>query len=60
MNDLNRVTQDYSFEINVKKTKVMCISCKRNCRMKIESERVHISGQSHQRMDITKKKFIAE
>jgi len=33
--DLNRVTKDYGMKIDVKKTKVKCISRKGNCRMKI-------------------------
>ena len=35
MDDLNRVTEDYGMEINVKRTKMMRISRKENCRMKI-------------------------
>jgi len=35
MDNLNRVTKDYGMRINVKKTKVMCISCKGITKMKI-------------------------
>jgi len=36
MHTLNRTTQDYGMKINVKKTKVMCISRNGNCRIKIQ------------------------
>ena len=36
MDDLNRVTQYYGMNINVKKTKIMCISRKGNWRLKIQ------------------------
>jgi len=45
MDDLNRVTQDYGMKINVKKTKVMCIIHKGNCRTKIQ-----IGGQLVEQM----------
>jgi len=35
MDDLNRVAKDYDMKVNVKKTKIMCIRHKGNCRMKI-------------------------
>jgi len=40
MDYLNRVTKDYVMKLNVKKTKVMCISHKGNCKMKILVDRV--------------------
>jgi len=40
MDNINRVTQEYGMKINVKKTKVMCISRKGRENMKI-----YINGQ---------------
>jgi len=40
MDNLNKVTREFSMKINVKKTKMMYISCKRNNKSKI-----YVDGQ---------------
>ena len=40
MDNLNKVTREFSMKINVKKTKVMCTSRKRNNKLKI-----YVDGQ---------------
>jgi len=35
MDNLNKVTREFGMKINVKKTKVMCMSRKRNNKLKI-------------------------
>jgi len=40
MDNLNKVTREFSMKINVKRTKVMCISRKRNNKLKI-----YVDGQ---------------
>ena len=43
MDNLNKVTREFGIKINVKKTKVMCISRKRNNKLKI-----YVDGQVEQ------------
>ena len=40
MRNLNKVTREFGMKINVKKTKVMCVSCKGNNKLKI-----YVDGQ---------------
>jgi len=35
INNLNKVTKEFGMKINVKKMKVMCVSCKGNNKLKI-------------------------
>jgi len=52
MDNLNRVTQKFGMKINVKKTKVNCISKDRKTKVKIcinvgTNRKIQISGQFH-------------
>ena len=47
MDNLNKVTREFDMKINVKKTKVMCISRKRNNKLKIYVDGQQVSQFRH-------------